>query len=58
MNKVLKTMSFIFSSMVALFSPVQDLTQAGGMCCAECYMKKEDEIEITAEVEDIADTES
>lgn len=51
-------MSFIFSSMVALFSPVQDLTQAGGTCCAECYMKKEDEIEVTSETEDVADTES
>jgi hypothetical protein len=57
MNKILKTMSFIFSAMVTLFSPIQDLTQAGGICCAECYMKREDEIETIAEVEDISDIE-
>ena len=58
MNKILKTMSVVFSAMVALFSPVQDLTQAGGMCCAECYLKKEDDIEVTTEAEDIADVEA
>ena len=58
MNKILQTVSFIFSAIVALFSPVQDITQAGGMCCAECYLKKEDDIEVTTEAEDIADVEA
>lgn len=58
MIKLLKAMSYLFSAMALMFSPIQNLTQANGMCCAECAMKKEDEIEIVSEVEDVTNVEA
>jgi hypothetical protein len=58
MKTILNTFSFIFATIAAFFSPVQNIVHAGGMCCAECMMmKKEDEIEYVVE-EEQEDTES
>lgn len=50
MNKLFNTISLFFASITAFFSPMQNIVNAGGMCCAECMMmKKEDEIEYVLE---------
>jgi len=50
MNKLFNTISLFFAGITAFFSPMQNIVNAGGMCCAECMtMKKEDEIEYVLE---------
>ena len=48
MNKIILVMSFAMAGMMSLFSP---LTMSHGSqgCCAECTLKREDEVEVVYE---------
>jgi len=50
MKEIIKIISFLMAGMVSFFSP---LTIAHGDtgCCAECVLKKEEEIEVVDEQE-------
>tara|TARA_R100000951_G_scaffold113291_1_gene115009 strand:- start:681 stop:860 length:180 start_codon:yes stop_codon:yes gene_type:complete len=51
MNKVLRILSFLTATTMSLFSPLT-VNHGQGSCCAECIMKKEDEIEMVYEDEE------
>ena len=51
MNKVILVMSFGMAAVMSFFSPLS-ITQGQGSCCAECVMKREDEIEFVYEDEE------
>ena len=51
---MLKTISFLMASIMSLFSPL-NVTHGQGSCCAECVMKREDEIELVYENENDQD---
>ena len=50
MNKVILVMSFAMAGVMSFFSPLTVSTGNQG-CCAECVIKREDEIEIVYEGE-------
>lgn len=50
-NKILKIFSFGMAAVMSLFSPLT-VNHGQGSCCAECVMKKEDEIEYVYEEEE------
>ena len=54
MNKLFKISTFVMAATMSLFSPVT-ASHGQGQCCAECVMKREDEIEIVYEDEDNQD---
>ena len=54
MSKIFKILTFIMAATMSLFSPVTT-SHVQGQCCAECVMKREDEIEIVYEDEDNQD---
>lgn len=50
--KILKPISLFIAGLMAWFSPLQQVPHGEGLCCAECAMKREDEIEFVEEVEE------
>ena len=48
MKKAFQILGFSMAAVMAWFSPLQ-LTHGVNSCCAECVLKKEDEIEIVEE---------
>lgn len=48
MNKIIMAISFLMAGVMSFFSPLS-ITQGQGSCCAECVMKREDEIEFVYE---------
>ena len=55
-NKLTLALSFAMAAVMSLFSPLT-VSHGQGSCCAECVMKKEEEIEIV-DVEENEDRES
>jgi len=51
MNKLFKILCFCMAATMSLFSPVTT-NHVQGQCCAECAMKREDEIEVVYEDEE------
>lgn len=51
MNRILQILSFVMAATMSLFSPVT-ASHGQGQCCAECVMKREDEIEVVYEDEE------
>lgn len=51
MKTILKGVGLLFAGLAAWFSPMQQIPHGEGLCCAECAMKKEDEIEYVIEEE-------
>ena len=54
MDKLFKISTFVMAAAMSLFSPVT-ASHGQGQCCAECVMKREDEIEVVYEDEDNQD---
>lgn len=50
-NRILTIFSFGMAAIMSLFSPL-NVNHGQGSCCAECVMKKEDEIEYVYEDEE------
>lgn len=50
--KLLKPISLFIAGLMAWFSPLQQVPHSEGLCCAECAMKREDEIEFVEEIEE------
>ena len=48
MNKLIQIFTFSMAALMSVFSPMQ-ITQGSAGCCAECAMKKEDEVEYVEE---------
>jgi len=51
MSKIIKLISFLMAFLMSFFSPLT-MSHGQGSCCAECVMKREDEIEVVYEEED------
>ena len=51
MSKLTVIMSFAMAAIMSFFSPLS-VSHGQGSCCAECVMKKEDEIELVCEDEE------
>lgn len=51
MNRILQILSFVMAATMSLFSPVT-ASHGQGQCCAECVMKREDEVELVYEDEE------
>lgn len=51
MSKLFQILSFVMAATMSLFSPVT-ASHGQGQCCAECVMKREDEVELVYEDED------
>ena len=45
MNKITKTFSFTMAGLMSFFSPL-NISHGDAGCCAECTLKKEEEVEI------------
>ncbi len=52
MEKLKLIASFTMAAVMSLFSPLT-MTHGQGSCCAECVMKREDEVELVYEDEEI-----
>jgi len=50
-NKLTLVLSFTMAAIMSLFSPLS-ASHGQGSCCAECVMKREDEIELVYEDEE------
>ncbi len=50
-NKIILMLSFTMAAVMSLFSP-STASHGQGSCCAECVMKREDEIEFVYEDEE------
>ncbi len=50
-NKIILMLSFTMAAVMSLFSPLT-VNHGQGSCCAECIMKKEDEVEMVYEDEE------
>ena len=48
MKKVVNTLGTLLIASISVFYPVQNL-YSSPMCCVNCAMKKEDEIEVVAD---------
>ena len=48
MNNLMKITSFFMAGLVSLFSPMT-ISHGDAGCCAECALKKEEEIEVVEE---------
>jgi len=55
-NKITLIISFAMAALMSLFSPLT-VSHGQGSCCAECVMKKEEEVEVV-DIEENDDTES
>ena len=51
MNKILTVLSFLMAAVMSFFSPLS-VNHGQGSCCAECVMKREDEVELVCEDEE------
>ena len=51
MSEVILVMSFAMSGVMSLFSPLT-MSHGNQGCCAECTLKREDEVEFVYEDED------
>ncbi len=51
MKKLKLIISFVMAAVMSFFSPL-NVTHGQGSCCAECVMKREDEIEFVYEDEE------
>ena len=51
MSKLTLVMSFAMAAVMSFFSPLS-VSHGQGSCCAECVMKREDEIELVYEDEE------
>jgi len=51
MKATFQFIGLIMAGLMAMFSPMQNIQHGESMCCAECALKKEDEIEIVDEFE-------
>jgi hypothetical protein len=56
MKTIFKTLSLGMASVMTFFSPMS-ITHGEGSCCAECVMKREDEVEVVYEEEQNTDGE-
>ncbi len=52
MNKVIVVMSYVMALVMSIFSPLT-VSHGSQGCCAECTLKKEDELELVHEEEEI-----
>ena len=52
MKKLFQFFGLSMAGLMAFFSPMQQIPHGEGLCCAECALKKEDEIEIVDEFEE------
>ena len=48
MKKVIQILGLVMAGLMTWFSPMQ-ITHGVNSCCAECVLKKEDEIEMVIE---------
>jgi hypothetical protein len=48
MNKIIKIISFFMAATMSFFSPLSIIHGDSG-CCAECALKKEEEVEVVYE---------
>jgi hypothetical protein len=48
MNNIIVVMSFAMAGMMSLFSPLA-MSHGSQGCCAECTLKREDEVEVVYE---------
>ncbi len=51
MNKILATVSLFMAALMSFFSPLT-VNHGNQGCCAECALKKEDEVEFVYEDEE------
>ena len=51
MSKLTLVMSFAMAAVMSFFSPLT-VSHGQGSCCAECVMKREDEVELVCEDEE------
>ncbi len=51
MNKLLMTMSFCMAAVMSFFSPL-NISQGEAGCCAECAIKREEEVELVYQDEE------
>lgn len=51
MSRIFQILSFVMAAAMSLFSPVT-ASHGQGQCCAECVLKREDEVELVYEDED------
>jgi len=58
MKRILKPLSLFAAGLLAWFSPIQQVPHGEGLCCAECAMKREDEIEFVEEIDEEENTEA
>lgn len=49
MRKLFQFLSLTMAALMTMFSPMQAIQHGEAGCCAECALKKEDEIEIVDE---------
>jgi hypothetical protein len=54
MSKLTLVMSFAMAAVMSFFSPLT-VSHGQGSCCAECVMKREDEVELVYQDEDDQD---
>ncbi len=50
-NKIITILSFSMAAVMSFFSPLT-VNHGQGSCCAECVIKREDEIELVYEDEE------
>jgi hypothetical protein len=48
MNKIIKITSFFMAATMSFFSPLS-ISHGDSGCCAECALKKEEEVEVVYE---------
>jgi len=48
MNKIIKITSFFMAATMSFFSPLS-ISHGDSGCCAECTLKKEEEVEVVYE---------
>ncbi len=51
MNKVIVIMSYVMAVVMSIFSPLS-VSHGSQGCCAECTLKKEDELELVHDEEE------
>lgn len=52
MKKLFQFLSLSMAGLMTFFAPMQTIQHGQNGCCAECALKKEDEIEIVDEFEE------
>lgn len=51
MKKFIQFISLTMAGLMTMFSPMQNIQHGEAGCCAECALKREDEIEVVDEFE-------